>query len=101
MKKVRQEIDYCFDEFKKIVGSKKFQTVYGGLYKEEDVSLSRVPQGFEKDHPAADYLKLKSWIAMQSIKDADLTSKELLKKTLVAFETLQPMIQFINRALEE
>jgi uncharacterized protein (TIGR02453 family) len=98
-KKVRQEIDYCFDEFRKIIESKKFKNVYGDLYKEE-VSLSRVPQGFDKDHPAADYLKLKSWIAMQSLKDADLTSKELVKKTLVAFETLQPMLQFINRSLE-
>jgi uncharacterized protein (TIGR02453 family) len=101
MKKVRQEIDYCFDEFKKIVSSKKFQTVYGDLYKEQDVSLSRVPQGFEKDHPGADYIKLKSWIGMQSLKDADLTSKELVKKTIAAFETLQPMVQFINRALED
>jgi uncharacterized protein (TIGR02453 family) len=101
MKKVRQEIDYCFDEFKKIIGSKKFQSVYGHLYKEEDMSLSRVPQGFDKDHPAADYLKLKSWIAMQSLKDTDLTSKDLIKKTLTAFETLQPMIQFINRSLED
>jgi uncharacterized protein (TIGR02453 family) len=99
-KKVRQEIDYCFDEFKKIVGSKKFQTIYGGLYTGEDTSLSRVPQGFEKDNPAADYLKLKSWIAMQSLKDAEVTSKELVKKTLAAFEALQPMIQFINRALD-
>lgn len=101
MKKVRQEIDYCFNEFKKIVNAKKFVTVYGNLYNAEDVSLSRVPQGFEKDNPAADYLKLKSWIAMQSLKDSDLTSKDLVKKTLTAFETLQPMVQFINRAIED
>ena len=65
------------------------------------MSLSRVPQGFDKDHAAAEYLKLKSWIAMQSLKDADLTSKDLVKKTIAALETLQPMIQFINRALAE
>jgi uncharacterized protein (DUF2461 family) len=60
-----------------------------------------VPQGFDKDHPAGEYLKLKSWIAMQSLKDADLTSKDLVKKTLVAFETLQPLVEFINRSLED
>jgi hypothetical protein len=37
---------------------------------------------------------------MQSVKDADLTSKDLLKKTLTAFEALQPMVNFINRALD-
>src|SRR5215471_17953348 len=38
IKKIRQEIDYCFDDFKKIVGSKKFKSVYKDLYKGEDVS---------------------------------------------------------------
>ena len=99
MKKVRQEIDYCFDEFEKIVGSKKFKSVYGELHRGDDVSLIKVPQGFEKDNPAAEYLKLKSWLAMKNLSDADLTSKELLKKTLNAFETLQPLLTFINRAV--
>jgi hypothetical protein len=37
---------------------------------------------------------------MAPLKDAELTSKEIVKKTLRAFETLQPLLQFINRALE-
>ena len=101
LKKVRQEIDYCFDEFKKIVGSKKFKTVYGDLSREEDMCLSKVPQGFEKDSPAADYLKLKSFIAIKSFNEKDVLSKDLIKQTLTAFETLYPLIQFINRALED
>src|SRR5688572_7833283 len=59
-KKVRQEIDYCLDEFKSIVESKKFKTIFGGLYKGEDASLKKVPQGFDAENPAAPYLKLKS-----------------------------------------
>lgn len=97
---VRQEIDYCFKEFKKIISSAKFQSVYGDLYKGSDATLSRAPKGYEPDNPAVDYLKLKSFIAMQNLKEADLTSKELLKQTLTAFETLQPMIEFINRSIE-
>ncbi len=100
-KKIRQEIDYCYDEFKKIVGNKKFQAIYGNLYRGEDVSLARVPQGFEKDNPAAEYLKLKSWLAMQELKDSDLTSDTLVKKTVAAFEALQPLLIFLNRALDE
>lgn len=101
MKKLRQEIDYCFDEFQKIVESKKFKSVLGELYRGEDQALSRVPQGFEKDNPAGEYLKLKSWIAMRDLKDTDLTSKDLVKRSLEAFETIQPMLQFLNRAVEE
>jgi len=98
-KKVRQEIDYTFDEFKKIVGSKKFKSVYGDLSRDEEYSLSTMPKGYERDNPAADYLKLRSWVALRSIKDVDLTSKDLQKITVDAFETLFPLIQFINHAL--
>jgi uncharacterized protein (TIGR02453 family) len=101
MKKIRQEIDYCYDEFKKIVAGKKFKSVYGDLYKGDDLSLSRVPQGFEADNPAATYLKLKSWIAMREIKDSELTSKELVKKSLEAFETLMPLLRFVNRTMQD
>ena len=64
-------------------------------------NLTKVPQGFEKDNPAAEYLKLKSWIAMrESLKDAISLQKTSLKKPSEAFETLQPMIKFLNRAVE-
>ena len=100
MKKVRQEIDYCYDEFRQLVTSKKFKSVYKEVYTGDDVKLSKVPQGFEKNNPAAEYLKLKSWLAMKELSDEELVSKDLLKKTLVAFEALQPVIKFLNRAIE-
>ncbi len=100
LKKVRQEVDYCYDEFKKIVGSKKFKKVYGDLIKDGETSLVKVPQGFEKDNPAAAYIKLKSFIAMKKLSDKELTSKDLTGITLEAFDTLQPLLAFINRSLE-
>ncbi|MBS1597272.1 MAG: DUF2461 domain-containing protein [Bacteroidetes bacterium] len=99
LKKVRQEIDYCFDEFKTIIGSKKYKKIYGDLYKEDDVSLVKVPQGFEKDNPAAEYIKLKSFISMKQLSDQDILSKNLVSQIAEAFETLQPLIEFINRAI--
>jgi uncharacterized protein (TIGR02453 family) len=101
LKKVRQEIDYNFNAFKKIIGNKKFKSFYGDLDKSDEFLLSRVPKGYEPDNPAAEYLRLKSYIAFVSLSDADLVSKNLLKKTLTAFETLQPMINFLNKGLED
>jgi len=99
LKKVRQEIDYNFTDFKKIIAAKKFKTVYGELSSNPEYKLSRVPKGYDPENPAAEFLKLKSYIAMIKISDADLTSKELVKKTVAAFEALQPLIEFINEAL--
>jgi len=100
LKKVRQEIDYCFDEFKRIISSKKFKSIYGDLYTGEGIQLSKVPQGFEKENPAAEYLKFKSWLVLTEIKDAELTSKNLLNKAVDAFSLLQPLVKFLNRPLE-
>lgn len=99
LKKVRQEIDYNFPVFKKLIGQKQFKALYGDLDKSDGLSLSRVPKGYEPENPAADYLKLKSFIAMVELKDADLASKDLVKKTVAAFAALQPVIEFINEGL--
>ena len=98
LKKLRQEIDYNFNEFKKIITAKKFKSVYGELSRDHEFVLSRVPKGYEPDNPAAEYLKFKSFIATINVKDADLTSKDLVRKTVTAFEALQPLVDFINNA---
>jgi uncharacterized protein (DUF2461 family) len=65
------------------------------------MSLVREPKGYEKDNPAIEYIKLKSWIAIAPIADKELTEKQLVKTIAKAFEALQPMIVFLNRALED
>ncbi|MBI1344406.1 MAG: TIGR02453 family protein [Terrimonas sp.] len=100
LQQLRQEIDYNFADFKKIISSKKFKSTYGQLDKSPEFSLTRIPKGYEAENPAAEYLKLKSYIAMVSFSDKELQSKELVIKTVQAFEALQPLIDFINKGLE-
>jgi uncharacterized protein (TIGR02453 family) len=99
VKKVRQEIDYNWEEFQSLLGAKGFQSIYGDVYKHPDISLATMPKGYEKSHPAIDYLKLKSFIAETSVSDEELTKASLHKKTVAAFEALQPLLHFINRAI--
>jgi uncharacterized protein (TIGR02453 family) len=101
LKAVRQEIDYNWDEFQSIIQTKNFKKIFGDVYKADDVRLSTVPKGYEKGNPAIDYLKLKSFIAETSIPDEELFTVSLHKKTVAAFEALQPLLQFINRALTD
>lgn len=101
IKRIRQEIDYCCDEFTALLSSKKFKNYYGGLYEGENVKLSKVPQGFEKDNPAAEYLKFKSWLVLHSLPDEELTAPGLVKATVEAYKLMQPFVRFLNRAVEE
>ncbi len=101
LKKIRQEIDYNFDEFKSIINNKKFKAVYTkGLSKEGEVSLSRPPKGYDENNPAIEFIKLKSIIAMTPLTDAQLTDKKFVSTVVKAFQALHPLIVFSNKALE-
>jgi uncharacterized protein (TIGR02453 family) len=100
LKNMRQEIDYNWEEFQGLLQEKSFKKIYGDLYKGGDVSLSTMPKGYEKDLPAAGYLRLKSFIAETRVADEELTKGSLHKKTLAAFLALQPLLNFINRTVE-
>jgi uncharacterized protein (TIGR02453 family) len=101
LKGMRQEVDYNWEEFQAIIQNKSFKKVFGDIYKGDEVRLSTVPKGYEKDNPAIEYLKLKSFIAETPISDEELTTATLHKKTVAAFEALQPLLKFINRTIHD
>jgi uncharacterized protein (TIGR02453 family) len=100
LKKLRQEIDYCFPEFQKIISNPSFKKQYNNLEMNEGQMLVNVPKGYDKENPAASFLKLKSFVATKNIPDTLLTSSGLVKKTAKAFEALMPLVKFMNRSLE-
>ncbi len=100
LKKLRQEIDYNFPEFKKIITSLSFKNQYAGLEMNEGQMFVNVPKGYDKENPAASFLKLKSFVATKKIPDILLTSPALIKETEQAFRALMPLVKFINRSME-
>lgn len=101
VKAVRQEIDYCWEEFRGLVEAPTFKSTFGDLYRSPETSLSTVPKGYDRNHPAIDYLKFKSFIAETPVADAELSSAGLHRKTVAAFKTLHPFICFINRTITD
>lgn len=96
--KIRQEIDYNYDGFLSIINKPSFKKTFGTLSFED--TLVRPPRGYEADNPAVKYLKLRSFTASCHIKDEDLTSAELVRKTADIFEQLKPFISFLGTALD-
>ena len=101
IKKVRQEIDYNWEDFKGILDNKVFKKTFGDLSRQEGMSLIREPKGYEKDNPAIDYIKLKNFIVSVPVTDEELTDKKLIKKMITCFTAMQPLLQFLNRAMED
>ena len=100
LKKLRQEIDYCFPEFKKIIGAASFKKHYGELERDEKQMLVNVPKGYDKENPAAEYLRMKSFIATKNLSDEEILSPKLTDEVIQSFKALMPLVKFINRAFE-
>jgi uncharacterized protein (TIGR02453 family) len=98
LNKIRQEIDYNFEAFSKIVNKKKFKTSFGSLNESE--KLTRPPKGYEAENPAIELLKLKSFVVMTAVRDNELTGKELANKVIDHFETMMPLVDFLNKAID-
>jgi uncharacterized protein (TIGR02453 family) len=97
--KIRQEIDYNFDEWKQITGSRGFKKQFEkGIDKSN--SLVRPPKGYEEENPAIEFLKLKSFVVTKPFTDASLMSESFLKELSRSFKEVKPMIDFINRSLD-
>lgn len=101
LKKVRQEIDYNWKDFQKIIQNRKFKTLFGDLERNTEYVLSRPPKGYDAENPSIEYLKFKSWIAATKVEDPLLGSKDLVKKVIGYFETVKPLVDFLNQAVEE
>jgi uncharacterized protein (TIGR02453 family) len=100
LKKVRQEIAYCTDEFRAIVENDAFQRFFGGVVVEGH-TLVKVPAGYEAGHPAEKYLKLKSFFGSRSLADADWSDAQLAGTFAEGVALVAPLVNFLNRSIEE
>ncbi len=98
LKKIREEIDYSSVEFKQIINAKAYQNIF--TLSEED-SLKRAPKGYEIDHPMIDFLKLKSFISIYPLKEADFYQTDIVDRLKNAFEAIQPFILFLRKAVDQ
>lgn len=99
LKKVRREIDSFYEDLDKITADADFKKVFGELDSNEQNTLKTSPRDFDKDHPAIEYLKLKSFTATAPISDKELASKNFVAETSKKLLVLKPLVAFLNRAL--
>lgn len=93
---IRQEIDYGFDEWKKMVESKAFKKMFAkGL---EGESLTRPPKNYDENNPAIEYIKRKSFIVTSTFTDTEIQSKGFTRELTKRFQAMKPLVDFINLA---
>lgn len=100
LKKVRKEIAFFHEDLEAIIADKNFKKEFGSLDANENNSLKNPPRGYEKDHSAIEFLKLKSFTATQKYDISEVTQKDFVAKMSKKLIALKPLNEFINRALD-
>ena len=99
LKKMRKEIAYFHEDLEEILEEKSFKKEFKNFDRNEKNTLKNPPRGYEKEHPAIELLKLKSFESSQAIDLSAVAKKDfvaVMSKKLIA---LKPLNDFINRAL--
>jgi uncharacterized protein (TIGR02453 family) len=95
---IRAHIDAHHAKLRRIVEAKTFRTAVGELHGEQ---LTRVPRGFAKDHPAADYLRFRQFLAGREYPAEFAYDARLYSEVLKVFRQVAPMVRFLNAPLLE
>jgi len=98
LKKIRQEIDYSFDEWKAIINDKIFKKTFPGGINNSGV-LSRTPKEFGEANQASEFLRMKGFYTMEKLTDKEIISKGTFDKINSYFKTTKPLVEFLNKAI--
>lgn len=93
---IRAAIAQRHRTLQRVVTSAAFTRAVGELGGEQ---LSRVPRGYAKDHPAADYLRHKQFLAGCEFPADFSLSPRFYAELLNVFRAVSPLIAFLNQAL--
>ena len=93
--RIREHVVGNLRSFRSLVESSAFRRI-GGV---TGATLKRVPRGFPQDHEAAEYLKLKQYLAGEELDPKLAISPRFYGALLRRFTVLAPFIQFLNTPL--
>ena len=95
---LRQHVSVNLKRFRAIVESPVFRRGFGAISGQR---LKRVPKGFDPDDPAAEYLKLRQFLAGTERPPDFATRPRFYSSLKRQFEHLAPFVMFLNESLTD
>lgn len=82
------------EQFTALLRQRALQKAMGELQGEQ---LSRVPKGFDKDHPAEALIRRRQWFLENTIGATVVTSGRMLTEIVNRFRAAAPMVEFLSQ----
>jgi uncharacterized protein (TIGR02453 family) len=99
LKKIRREIAFFYEDLEEILANEEFKKIFGYFDKNDSNILKNPPRGYEKEHPAIEYLKLKSFETSQKFNLEEILQPDFVAKMSQRLILLKPLNDFMNRAV--
>ena len=96
LKRIRQDIERNYEDWRKLLGNKKTKNFFGELRGDK---LVNGPKGFDKDHPAVDLLKYKSFVLRHNFTDKEVLSEKFPEELNKSFKNLRPFFDYMSDVL--
>lgn len=96
MKRISEEIDVNYKEWKIILNYKTLVQTFGKLIGEQ---LASAPRGYSKDHPAIDLLRYKQFLLKHTFTDIEVLSPDFALKVSDTFKKMRPFLNFMSEIL--
>ena len=93
---IRNQIATTHPKLHRLVMAPSFRKTVGELGGDR---LTRVPNGYQKDHPAANYLQFKQFIGSCEYEASFATSPRFYTELLRVFRAVTPLVRFLIGAL--
>ena len=93
LRKIRTAIAQDSNTFSAIVSERKLRKLYGGIIGDK---LTRIPQGFDRDHPMQEFLRMKQFYFGSSLSVSQCTSAAFLPVVHRYFRAVAPFVRFLN-----
>jgi uncharacterized protein (TIGR02453 family) len=93
---IRGHLASQHQKFRSIIAAPEFRKLFGAMDGEQ---LTRTPNGFATDHPAADLLRYKQFLAGVSKPTEFAASPKLFATLVQLFSGMMPFVRFLNEPL--
>ena len=95
--RIREAIAERPGEFERIVRAPAFRRRFKRL--DEDAMLKRMPRGYDEGHPAARWLRYRSFTVARALADDEVTDPRLPARIARDFAAMIPLVRWLNDAI--
>lgn len=96
LKRIRDEFVMDAQSIREIIAEPTFKEYFGTLDGEE---LKTAPRGYDKDSPAVDLIRKKSFVVRRSFTDTEVASEDFLQEVKRTFEAMRPYFDYMSMVL--